>query len=80
MTCKTRSVLCFVLFFSQPVDAVVVNRLYLALVLYSLLKETNLWNVSERFQLTRGFVQTLLSSASAFGSSVLHFAEVQITS
>ncbi|KAI7796228.1 helicase POLQ-like, partial [Triplophysa rosa] len=59
----------------KPVDTVVVNRLYLALVLYSLLKETNLWNVSERFQLTRGFVQTLLSSASAFGCSVLHFTE-----
>ncbi|XP_058614190.1 helicase POLQ-like isoform X2 [Onychostoma macrolepis] len=59
----------------KSVDIVVVNRLYLALVLYSLLKETNLWNVSNRFQLTRGFVQTLLSSASAFGSSVLHFTE-----
>ncbi|XP_048022289.1 helicase POLQ-like [Megalobrama amblycephala] len=59
----------------KSVDIVVVNRLYLALVLYSLLKETNLWNVSDRFQLTRGFVQSLLSSASAFGSSVLHFTE-----
>uniref|UniRef100_A0A8C2PYA3 Helicase, POLQ like n=1 Tax=Cyprinus carpio TaxID=7962 RepID=A0A8C2PYA3_CYPCA len=59
----------------KSVDVVVVNRLYLALVLYSLLKETNLWDVSDRFQLTRGFVQTLLSSASAFGSSVLHFTE-----
>lgn len=59
----------------KSVDVVVVNRLYLALVLFSLLKETNLWIVSERFQLTRGFVQTLLSSASAFGSSVLHFTE-----
>ncbi|XP_077088997.1 helicase POLQ-like [Siphateles boraxobius] len=59
----------------KSVDIVVVNRLYLALVLYSLLKETNLWNVSDRYQLTRGFVQTLLSSASAFGSSVLHFTE-----
>lgn len=59
----------------KSVDNVVVNRLYLALVLYSLLKETNLWIVSDRFQLTRGFVQTLLSSASAFGSSVMHFTE-----
>lgn len=67
----------FLLPASQSVDIVVVNRLYLALVLYSLLKETNLWNVSDRFQLTRGFVQTLLSSASAFGSSVLHFTEVR---
>ncbi|XP_026855222.2 helicase POLQ-like isoform X1 [Electrophorus electricus] len=57
------------------VDAVVVTRLYLALVLYSLLRETTLWNISDRFQLTRGFVQALLSSASAFCSCVLHFTE-----
>ncbi|KAL6469757.1 hypothetical protein MHYP_G00208760 [Metynnis hypsauchen] len=56
-------------------DALVVNRLYLALVLYSLLRETSLWSVSDRFQLTRGFVQMLLSSASAFCSCVLHFTE-----
>uniref|UniRef100_A0AAY4BS38 Helicase POLQ-like n=1 Tax=Denticeps clupeoides TaxID=299321 RepID=A0AAY4BS38_9TELE len=56
-------------------DLEVASRLYLALVLYSLLKETDLWRVSERFQLTRGFVQTLLSSSSAFCSCVLHFTE-----
>ncbi|XP_076835538.1 helicase POLQ-like isoform X2 [Brachyhypopomus gauderio] len=57
------------------VNTVVVSRLYLALVLYSLLRETNLWSISDRFQLTRGFVQTQLSSASAFCSCVLHFTE-----
>uniref|UniRef100_A0A3P9DAS7 Helicase, POLQ like n=1 Tax=Maylandia zebra TaxID=106582 RepID=A0A3P9DAS7_9CICH len=51
------------------------KRMYLALVLFSLLKETDVWSVSERFQLSRGFVQTLLGSASAFCSCVLHFAE-----
>ncbi|KAB5549000.1 hypothetical protein PHYPO_G00062180 [Pangasianodon hypophthalmus] len=59
----------------KSIDPAVVNRLYLALVLYSLLKETNVWNVSERFQLTRGLIQTLVSSASAFCSCVLHFTE-----
>ncbi|XP_040914250.1 helicase POLQ-like isoform X2 [Toxotes jaculatrix] len=53
----------------------VVRRMYLALVLFALLKETNVWNVAERFQLSRGFVQTLLSSSSAFCSCVLHFTE-----
>ncbi|XP_029024930.1 helicase POLQ-like isoform X2 [Betta splendens] len=38
-------------------------------------KETNLWSVAERFQLSRGFVQTLLSSSSAFCCCVLHFTE-----
>uniref|UniRef100_A0A3Q2QR46 Helicase POLQ-like n=1 Tax=Fundulus heteroclitus TaxID=8078 RepID=A0A3Q2QR46_FUNHE len=59
----------------KNMDLVVVKRMYLALVLFSLLKETNVWSVAERFQLSRGFVQTLLSSASAFCSCVLHFTE-----
>lgn len=50
--------------------------MYLALVLFTLLKETNLWNVAEKFHLSRGFIQTLLSSTSAFCSCVLHFTEV----
>ncbi|CAJ1069888.1 hypothetical protein NFI96_018502%2C partial [Xyrichtys novacula] len=59
----------------KSVDMEVVSRMYLALVLFSLLKETNLWGVAERFQLSRGFVQSLLSSSSAFCSCVLHFTE-----
>lgn len=60
----------------QSANMEVVSRMYLALVLFTLLKETNLWNVAEKFQLSRGFIQTLLSSASAFCSCVLHFTEV----
>ncbi|KAM4635116.1 helicase POLQ-like isoform 2-T2 [Polymixia lowei] len=56
-------------------NMLVVSRLYLALVLFSLLKETNLWSVAEKFQLSRGFIQSLLSSSSAFCSCVLHFSE-----
>lgn len=59
----------------KNVDPTVASRLYLALVLFSLLKETDLWIVADRFQLSRGFVQTLLSSSSAFCSCVLHFTE-----
>lgn len=62
--------------FPQNIDQVVVSRLYLALVLLSLLKETDLWSVADRFQLSRGFIQTLLSSSSVFCSCVLHFTEV----
>lgn len=60
----------------QNINMEVVMRMYLALVLFTILKETNLWSVAEKFQLSRGFVQTLLSSASAFCSCVLHFTEV----
>lgn len=63
-------------FVFQSVNMDVVMRMYLALVLFTLLKETNLWSVADKFQLSRGFIQTLLSSASAFCSSVLHFTEV----
>ncbi|CAK6983418.1 helicase POLQ-like, partial [Scomber scombrus] len=59
----------------KSMNMVVVSRMYLALVLFSLLKETNLWSVSDKFQLSRGFIQTLLSSSSAFCSCVLHFTE-----
>lgn len=59
----------------KNVNMLVVTRMYLAMVLFSLLKETNLWIVAEKFQLPRGFIQTLLTSASAFCSCVLHFTE-----
>ncbi|XP_062339918.1 helicase POLQ-like [Osmerus eperlanus] len=59
----------------KNVDMAVAGRLYLALVLFSLVKETDLWSVAERFQLSRGFVQTLLSSSSSFCSCVLHFTQ-----
>ncbi|XP_028456719.1 helicase POLQ-like isoform X3 [Perca flavescens] len=59
----------------KGVDMEPVRRMYLALVLFSLLKETNLWSVADRFQLSRGFVQSLLSSSSAFCSCVLHFTQ-----
>uniref|UniRef100_H3CJF1 Helicase POLQ-like n=1 Tax=Tetraodon nigroviridis TaxID=99883 RepID=H3CJF1_TETNG len=59
----------------KDIDLDVVKRMYLALVLFTLLKETNLWSVAEKFQLSRGFIQVLLSSSSAFCSCVLHFTE-----
>ncbi|NWH82789.1 HELQ Helicase, partial [Piaya cayana] len=59
----------------KKVDSAVVNRFYLSLVLYTLLKETNVWSVSEKFNMSRGYVQNLLSSAASFASCVLHFCE-----
>nr|XP_033819711.1 helicase POLQ-like isoform X3 [Geotrypetes seraphini] len=59
----------------KGIDSGIVNRLYLAFVLYTLLKETNIWNVSEKFILSRGYVQNLLNSAASFASCVLHFCE-----
>ncbi|XP_036620820.1 helicase POLQ-like [Trichosurus vulpecula] len=59
----------------KDVDKDIVNRFYLSFVLYALLKETNVWSVSEKFNMSRGYVQTLLSGAASFCSCVLHFCE-----
>ncbi|XP_004872391.1 helicase POLQ-like isoform X1 [Heterocephalus glaber] len=59
----------------KKVDKDTVNRLYLSFVLHALLKETNVWNVSEKFNLPRGSIQNLLTAAASFSSSVLHFCE-----
>nr|XP_034347730.1 helicase POLQ-like isoform X2 [Arvicanthis niloticus] len=59
----------------RKVDKNVVNRLYLSFVLYSLLKETNVWSVSEKFNMPRGYIQNLLMGAASFSSCVLHFCE-----
>lgn len=59
----------------KNVDSAAVNRLYLSFVLYTLLKETNVWSVSEKFNMSRGYVQNLLNSAASFTSCVLHFCE-----
>lgn len=56
-------------------DKSVVSRLYLSFVLYSLLKETNVWSVSEKFNMPRGYIQNLLTGAASFSSCVLHFCE-----
>ncbi|KAL8206370.1 UNVERIFIED_CONTAM: hypothetical protein K2H54_000872 [Gekko kuhli] len=59
----------------KVVDSDTAGRLYLSFVLHALLKETNIWSVAEKFNTSRGFVQTLLNSAAAFSSSILHFCE-----
>ncbi|XP_074130033.1 helicase POLQ-like isoform X1 [Sminthopsis crassicaudata] len=59
----------------KDVDKNIVNRLYLSFVLFTLLKETNVWKVSEKFNMSRGYVQNLLNGAASFCSCVLHFCE-----
>ena len=54
----------------------VVKRFYLTLMLYELWKQFSMWDVSERFQQPRGFVQNLLSSAASFACCVQKFCQV----
>ncbi|XP_027709243.1 helicase POLQ-like isoform X4 [Vombatus ursinus] len=65
----------WMIYLSREVDKNIVNRLYLSFILYALLKETNVWSVSEKFNMSRGYVQALLSGAASFSSCVLHFCE-----
>ncbi|XP_059510040.1 helicase POLQ-like isoform X2 [Stegostoma tigrinum] len=59
----------------KSVDSFVAARFYLSLVLYSLYKEMNTWSVAQKFNVSRGFLQSLLSSAATFSSNVQHFCE-----
>ncbi|KAL8560360.1 hypothetical protein ACOMHN_006091 [Nucella lapillus] len=59
----------------QKVDLLVVQRFYLTLMLHELWQQFTVWEVAERFQKTRGFVQSLLSSAASFASCVLRFCK-----
>ncbi|XP_056424742.1 helicase POLQ-like isoform X2 [Hyla sarda] len=59
----------------KNVEESVVNRLYLSFILHALVKELDIWTVSEKFNMPRGLIQNLLSSSASFSSCVLHFCE-----
>lgn len=66
------------LFPGQVVDEFVVKRFYLTLMLYDLWRQKSLWEVAEKFDQPRGFIQNLLSSTASFGSCVYHFCQVTL--
>ncbi|KAJ8025431.1 Helicase POLQ-like [Holothuria leucospilota] len=51
------------------------NRFYLALMLWNILNRKSIWQVAERFEVSRGFVQSLFTSAASFASSIQRFCE-----
>ena len=57
----------------------VVQRFYLTLMLHELWKQYTVWDVAERFEVPRGFIQNLLSSAAGFASCVLRFCQVSFS-
>ncbi|XP_077478612.1 helicase POLQ-like [Stigmatopora argus] len=60
---------------SKNADVSAAKRAFLALVLLALLKDGDVWGAAQKFQLSRGFVQSLLASSAAFCSSVHHFTQ-----
>ena len=57
----------------QNIDPKILQRFYLTLMLNDMIKGESVWDVSELYGCTRGFVQNLLSNAASFASSVYHF-------
>lgn len=54
------------------------KRFYLTLMLYDLWRQKSLWEVAEKFDQPRGFIQNLLSSTASFGACVYHFCQVTL--
>ncbi|XP_022092719.1 helicase POLQ-like isoform X2 [Acanthaster planci] len=52
-----------------------VRRFYLTLMLWMILNQTGIWDVAAKFEVPRGFVQNLFTSAASFGSSIQRFCE-----
>ncbi|KAK6628654.1 hypothetical protein RUM43_002469 [Polyplax serrata] len=61
----------------QPkcVSESVVSRFYVSLMLNLLWKQRTVWEVANMFQLPRGQVQTLMTSAATYANCVLRFCE-----
>lgn len=59
----------------QTVDERVLNRFYLTLALHDLWKGNSVFEVSEKFQVSRGIVQQVMVSAATFASNVMRFCE-----
>ncbi|XP_077593834.1 helicase POLQ-like isoform X3 [Stigmatopora nigra] len=60
---------------SKNADVAAAKRAFLALVLLSLLKDGDVWGAAEKFQLSRGFVQSLLASSASFCSRAHYFTQ-----
>ena len=53
----------------------VLSRLYYALMLLDLWQAVPIYSVAEKFQVSRGEVQSLMASAASFSSCVFHFCQ-----
>jgi len=61
----------------EAIDTFVVHRFYLTLILHNLWKQRTIWRVSAQFQLPRGLIQQLLTSAASFAACISHFCQVE---
>ncbi|KAG7204711.1 hypothetical protein KM043_005125 [Ampulex compressa] len=59
----------------KNVDARVVHRFYVTLILYDLWIHHAVYVIAEKYQVSRGIVQNLLNGVLSFGSSVVRFCQ-----
>lgn len=51
----------------------VMNRFYVTLMLYDLWNEMSVYEVAVKYEVNRGLIQNLMTSAASFASNVYHF-------
>ncbi|XP_068082921.1 helicase POLQ-like [Anabrus simplex] len=59
----------------KSVPQEVVHRFYLTLMLNELWNQKSVWHVADKYQVPRGTVQNLMTSASSFAACVMRFCE-----
>ncbi|XP_014219348.1 helicase POLQ-like [Copidosoma floridanum] len=62
-------------FLSKQVNEKVVQRFYVTLMLYDLWNQESVFSVADKFQVNRGTIQNLLSSAASFSYSIVRFCQ-----
>jgi len=59
----------------DAVDEFVVRRFLVTLMIYQYLKETPIWRIAEMFDVTRGFIQGLMTSVGSFTYMLVNFTK-----
>ena len=54
----------------------VLRRFLITLMVYQFLKEMPIWKIADNFNVTRGFVQALVSSTVSFAYMLINFTKV----
>lgn len=68
---------CFIFGYTlQNIESRVANRFYSTLILYDLWQRQSLFAVSNKYQINRGAIQNLLTSAGSFAISIAKFCQV----
>ncbi|XP_034939312.1 LOW QUALITY PROTEIN: helicase POLQ-like [Chelonus insularis] len=59
----------------KNVEQRVINRFYLTLILYEIWQHQSMYTVAEKYQVNRGLIQNLLTSAASFSMSIVRLCQ-----